>query len=239
MVTNGEYIKKWLSDMKIKKFTVWKSDKGTINRNNGFAFASKDDESTETNIENFFDWCGNNSGCYVLTQAEGNANNAELEFCLPFKKAKAEAEQLTAGQQALQGVQITGISEREFETRLENEKLKMKLERLEDELKEAKESSGAQSEFFKTLTPFVGPVLQGLLSRKGATIAAPAPAQVGATDPEEVGGLDIPEQEFKQLTEDLTRWSEADPDYLQLIHKISLLTADPMYQTAKQLISNR
>ena len=57
MVTNGEYIKKWLSDMKIKKFSVWKSDKGTINRNNGYAFASKDDESSETNIENFFDWC--------------------------------------------------------------------------------------------------------------------------------------------------------------------------------------
>lgn len=240
MVTNGEYIKKWLADMKIKKFSVWKSDKGTINRNNGYAFASKDDESSETNIENFFDWCQYNSGCYVLTQAEGNANNAELEFCLPFKSKKAAADQeqnFTAGQMAVQGTPAGAISRQEMETRLENERMKMRLERMEEELKEAKESSSAQSEFFKTLTPFVGPVLQGLLSRHAAVAAAPAAAQIGTAD--DNTGFDIPDEQFKQLTEDLQRWSAADPDYLTLIHKISLLTDDQMYMTAKQLIINR
>ena len=98
------------------------------------------------------------------------------------------------------------------------------------------------------MTPFVAPVLQGLFGKKQT-----ATAQIGSLDaPEQMdeqetpgqvedqdGELDIPDELFKRLAEDLKRWEAADPDYLDLIHKMSFLTSDPMYSTAKQMILNR
>ena len=96
------------------------------------------------------------------------------------------------------------------------------------------------------MTPFVGPVLQGLFGKKMATAqigSLDAPVQMEETDePEQVtedGELDIPDELFKRLTEDLKRWESADKDYLDLIHKLSQLTSDPMYNTAKQMILTR
>lgn len=243
MVTNFDYIRKWLQDMKIKKFTVWKLEKqGTANRNNGYSFASKDDTPLDVAIENLEEWCKNNSGCYVLTQTEGsNSNNAELEFCLPFKSVVQQQQQ----PQKISGMDENYFSKREFETLIENERLKMKLERLEEEIKLLKENTSASGEFFKTITPFVGPIVQGFLGSKAAADAAAAPTQIGSIDAqqqpedEEEDNFDISEEEFKQLKEDLVKWSSKDPEYLIVIHKLAAFTDNPMYNTAKGMLFNQ
>ena len=238
MVTNFEYLERWLSDMKVNNFQVWKIDKqGTVNRNNGYCFASKD--GTQNSIENFRLWCENNTGAYLLQQSEGNSNNAEIEFSLPFRQ-KAEKQAPEPQQQPLIGMTDERFySKREFDIMIENERLKFKIDRLENELKELKENSSASGEFFKTITPFVGPVLQGFIGRN----AAPAATQIAGLDAttaeNDSESFDISEEDFKQLTEDLKRWSAKDPEYLTVIHKLSLFVENPMYITAKGMLFNQ
>lgn len=252
MVNNFDYITRWLYDMNVKKFCIWEAGKGKDEngRSNGNALKLNGDEPLEEKIETFHDWCDNNTGSFILVQQDGNSYNSELRFMLPFRRHEMAAASAVASP-AVGTVPAGYYSEREFQTQLENERLKMRLERLEEEAKEykqaAQQSSSAANEFFKTVTPFVAPVLQGLFGKKMATaqigsLDAPgqmdepeAPGQVEDRD----GELDIPDELFKRLTEDLKRWKSADPDYLDLIHKLSHLTTDPMYQTAKQMLINR
>ena len=245
MVNNLDYIIRWLSDMGVKKFCVWEAIKGKDEngRMNGNALKLTGDEPLEEKVETFRDWCANNTGSFIIVQQDGNSYNSELKFMLPFRGLP----QQPATPVTIQGTGVPAgyISEKEFEARLENERLKMRLEKLEEEAKEykqkAQESSSASSDFFKTITPFVGPVLQGLLGAKTKA------AQIGALDAtqepevEETNDdtFEIEDENFKRLTEDLKRWKAADPDYLDLIHKMSFLTSDPMYSTAKQMILNR
>lgn len=249
MVNNFEYIKRWLYDMGVKKFCVWEAGKGKDEngRMNGNALKLTGDEPLEEKIQTFGDWCDNNTGSFILSQQDGNSYNSELKFMLPFRGLPQQPAATTAN---ITGVPSGFYSEREFEARVENERLKMRLERLEEEAKEykqaAQQSSSAANEFFKTVTPFVGPVLQGLFGKKMATAqigSLDAPVQMEEPDePEQVtedGELDIPDELFKRLTEDLKRWEAADKDYLDLIHKLSQLTSDPMYSTAKQMILTR
>lgn len=246
MVNNFEYIKRWLYDMGVKKFCVWEAGKGKDEngRMNGNALKLTGDEPLEEKIQTFGDWCDNNTGSFILSQQDGNSYNSELKFMLPFRGLPQQPAATPAN---ITGVPSGYYSEREFEARLENERLKMRLERLEQEAKEyreaAQQNSSAANEFFKQVTPFVGPVLQGIFGKRAAT------AQIGSLDaPEQMEEietetsdeeLEIPDEQFKRLTEDLKRWKADDPDYLDLIHKLSTLTKDPMYGTAKQMILNR
>lgn len=251
MVNNFDYIVRWLYDMNVKKFSVWEAGKGKDEngRSNGNAIKLNGDEPIEEKIDTFRDWCDNNTGSFILVQQDGNSYNSELRFMLPFRRQE-QAAPLAVASPSVGTVPAGYYSEREFQTQLENERLKMRLERLEEEAKEykqaAQQSSSAANEFFKTVTPFVGPVLQGLFGKKMATAqigSLDAPEQMEEPDePEQVtedGELDIPDELFKRLTEDLKRWEAADKDYLDLIHKLSQLTSDPMYNTAKQMILTR
>lgn len=238
MVTNFDYLEKWLSDMKVNNFQVWKIDKqGTVNRNNGYCFASKD--GAQNAIENFREWCENNTGSYLLQQFDGNSNNAEIEFSLPFRPKRQDPVQQQPQVQPYIGFTDSEhyYTKREFEIMMENERLKNKVERLEEQVKELKENSSASGEFFKTITPFVGPVVQGFLNKQtaGTQIAGLAAAE----ETTESEGFDIPEADFKQLTEDLKRWSAKDPEYLKVIHKLSLFVENPMYLTAKGMLFNQ
>lgn len=245
MVNNFDYIVRWLYDMNVKKFSVWEAGKGKDEngRSNGNSIKLNGEETIEEKIELFRDWCDNNTGSFILVQQDGNSYNSELRFMLPFRRQE-KIESLSVASPSVGSVPNGYYSEREFETRLENEKLKMRLERLEEEAKEykqaAQQNSSAANEFFKTVTPFVGPVLQGLFGKQTAT------AKIGSIDATEVqehidneDDIDIPDELFKRLTEDLKRWKMADPDYLDLIHKLSTLTTDPMYNSAKQMILTR
>lgn len=249
MVNNFEYITRWLSDMGVKKFCVWEAGKGKDEngRMNGNALKLTGDEPLEEKIETFRDWTENNTGSYILIQQDGNSYNSELKFYLPFRGLPQQTQKETSATVQVAGVPDGYYSQREFEARLENERLKMRLERLEQEAKEyreaAQQNSSAANEFFKQVTPFVGPVLQGIFGKRAAT------AQIGSLDaPEQMEEietetsdeeLEIPDEHFKRLTEDLKRWKADDPDYLDLIHKLSTLTKDPMYSTAKQMILAR
>ncbi len=246
MVNNFEYIKRWLYDMGVKKFCVWEAGKGKDEngRMNGNALKLTGDEPLEEKIQTFNDWCDNNTGAFILVQQDGNSYNSELKFMLPFRGLPQPA----AMPATIAGVPSGYYSEREFEARLENERLKMRLERLEQEAKEykqaAQQNSSAANEFFKQVTPFVGPVLQGIFGKRAATQIGSLDGPEQMDEPIEPGTeqdeeLEIPDEQFKRLTEDLKRWKADDPDYLDLIHKLSTLTKDPMYSTAKQMILAR
>ena len=256
MVNNFDYITRWLLDMKVKNFSVFEAGKtkDEAGRGNGNALKLNGDEPIQEKIQTFADWCDNNTGSFILVQQDGNSYNSELKFMLPFRALPPQPATATPVTiQGVTGVPAGYISEKELETKLENERLKMRLERMEEDLKsykqQAQENSSSANDFFKTVTPFVGPVLQGLLGGKMKA------AQIGSLDaahtqePEEVPekepeaaqdeDLDISEEDFKRLAEDLKRLKAADTDYLEIIHKLSFLTSDPMYSSAKQMILNR
>ena len=252
MVNNLEYIKRWLLDMKVNRFSIYEATKSKdeAGRGNGNALKLTGDEPIEEKIQTFEDWCDNNTGSFILVQQDGNSYNSELKFMLPFRGLPQPKQPATPVTIQGTGVPAGYISKEELETRLENVELKMKLQRMEDDMnelkKQAEQNSSASSEFFKAVTPFVGPVLQGLLGgkMKAAQIGSLDAQRQETEEPEEIEtsqeeSFDISDEDFKRLTEDLKRWKEADEDYLELIHKMSFLTSDPMYGTAKQMIMNR
>lgn len=242
MIQDFDYLLRWLTAQKINDFRVFPKAAGKLDRGNGSVFMTDTEEPNEKKIEDFKDWFYNDlGGIYVLQQIGGNSNNAQIDFKIPYRSEQTQRENAAQTTQFVPSVAAIPdgyLSEKEFETRVENERLKMQIEKLESEIKELKKnaenSGGGASEFFKAVTPFVAPVLQGILNKGKVTPVA----QIGKLEDgaDNVDGFEISDEEFAQLSEDLKVWSSSDPDYLKIIHALSHYTNDPMYNTAKSFL---
>lgn len=237
MIRTTDVCVTWLMDNKIKSFRIYPAN-GKEERGNGACFQSCSDDSFNETIEKLERWwenCG--YGQYIIIQCEGNANNLKERIVIEAK-GNAKEEDEPKQQKQVSFLPPEGFLPRsEMELMLENQRLKMELKMAEQELKIYKkneEKPSATEEFCKQVTPYMGAILQGIFGKKEAaaigTLTTQAEAQGAEFD------LDISEEEFCRLSQDLIRWKSKDEDYLEIIHALSNFTDNPMYETAKSFL---
>lgn len=235
----------WMLMNNVNNFYLFQSGKEESKLNNNCLLSCTDENETpdckRDKLIKVVDSYG--YGEYVIKQADGNSKNA---FCKLRISKRGEQQQ---PQQQISGIDTTGmISRSELNAILEKQKaefeqsrLEDKLNRLEDELKQAKkevaESGGALEKFLTKITPFVEPVLSGVLAKRTA------PAMIGQLDsqptetehPQE-HEIDVTEEEFAIIVQSINEWKAQDPDYLKILQALPKFVSNPMYNTAKNFI---
>lgn len=247
MIANLEDLKARILRQNIQKFVIYPLGKSTdAVRQKGNCESYTDEDSIENKLlrlESFWqEEATGGGGRYELVETAKTSDTSQFAFTIyPERQMQPQQQPQIIYQQQPQVGQIPEgyMNIREVETKLENERLKLRLEALESEVKDLRKENQSlatpTADFFKQITPFVQPILSGLLRRPTAQIGSldqPQQQQDSEVD------LDITEEEFQQLCAALRKWKEADSDYLKIIVALSDFTNDSMYSSAKSFVLN-
>lgn len=247
MFTDIEQVIKWLHDNRIRNFCVYQSGKENSDRGNrqllNCTFEDETEEAKERKLRDCLEAFG--SGDFVIKQVDGNSKNAECILRIRQNSTSAQIGGFgpSVGYTEKEVNALLAQQRAEFEKERTEERFKRLEEELKEARKEASENGGAMSEFVKNITPFVQPVLSGLLGRRTQQIGMldqqPQAQQMQPQQEEQTEDMDLTDEEFKKLCQALREWKEADPDYLQIIFAIpQFAKTNPMYGTAKNFILN-
>ena len=237
---------------RVQNFIVFQAGKEDNKMsNNCILNCTYEDDTPDQKRQNLIDTIkAYGNGDYIIKQCDGNAKNTCIRLRITDGKTTQPAQAV-----AVANVPNDSISRTELEAILAKKDSEFQMERLNDKLErmqkelgeakaEAKKNSGALNEFFEKVTPFVAPVLQGLLSKRMPTAVGMLDNNEPQEQPlqaqqQETGGevdIDLTEEEFNKVMEAITRWKELDPDWLAILCKLPDFVANPMYSTAKKFI---
>lgn len=176
---------------------------------NTTVFRTDDSLTFEQNLDAYRRWEANSAGRYFLIakQSKDSAKgNASEEFSLSIDAvAPVQQAQYTP---AIGAMPEGYISEREMNQRIDNLRLENKLERMEERQKELEEradkAESATNKFMAAITPYIGPVINGLFP--GAAQQT-APAQVA------VAGMD---DERMDINHPMDKKEAEEPEYFDM-----------------------
>lgn len=247
---NVDDVLAWMVMNNVNNFYLFQSGKEESKLNNNCLLSCVDENETadckRDKLRQVIESYG--YGEYVIKQADGNSKNAFCKLRISSKRAEQQAQQQAP--QQISGLQTPGdmVSRTELNAMLEKQRAEFetqrmndKLNKLEEELRQAKkevaESGGALNTFLTKVTPFIEPVLSGLLAKR-----MPQPAMIGQLDtPTELEqpqehDIDVTEEEFTIIVQSINEWKKQDPDYLKILQALPKFVTNPMYNTAKNFI---
>ena len=247
MLANVDNVIQWLRLNKLESFSV-----STNNGANKLVFKSED-LPFEENINLFRQTMELEQGGRYIIRAKktGSDRDGKNGFETEFSNLNI----IQGGQSHTAGVGNTipdgYISRSEFDALWAQKEKDWELKMLRDELAELKaenkELKEPKEEFFRTITPYVAPVVSGLVGKFIPQAAGILPTQIGTLDVNQNNKIfmDTEKQEIELSDEDalrlqtaLTNWRVADPDWLTCLEKVSQLAAsgDSMYNIAKEML---
>lgn len=240
MYSNIEDVISWLIMNRVQNFIVFQAGREDSKMNNNCILnCTFEDDTTENKRQSLID-CLNNYGAgdYVIKQVDSNSKNAMCKVRISGKK---EEQQQTAQINSIpqQGYMsktevdaLLSKQQSEFQQQVMLDKINSLQEVLEEQNKELEERNSAMDNFLKQITPFVAPVLQGLLGRR-------VPSQIGVLDVQESNDSneqDFTDEELDRIFAVLAKWKEYDSDYIKILEGLADLFDTPTYKMAKDFI---
>lgn len=241
MYSNIEDVISWLIMNRVQNFVVFQAGREDSKMNNNCILnCTFEDDTTENKRQSLID-CLNNYGAgdYVIKQVDSNSKNAMCKVRISSKK---EEQQQTAQINSLpqpgymSKTEVDALlskQQSEFQQQVMMDKLTSLQEVLEAQNKELEERNSAMDNFLKQITPFVAPVLQGLLGR-----VTRVPSQIGVLDSvqDDSNDSDFSDEELDRIFAVLAKWKEYDSDYLKILEGLTNLFDTPTYKMAKDFI---
>lgn len=241
MYSNIEDVISWLIMNRVQNFVVFQAGREDSKMNNNCILnCTFEDDTTENKRQSLID-CLNNYGVgdYVIKQVDSNSKNAMCKVRISGKK---EDQQQTAQINSLpqpgymSKTEVDALlskQQSEFQQQVMMDKLTSLQEILEEQNKELEERNSAMDNFLKQITPFVAPVLQGLLGR-----SARVPSQIGVLDSvqDDSNNTDFTDEELDRIFAVLAKWREYDSDYIKILEGLTNLFNTPTYKMAKDFI---
>lgn len=234
MIANVKDVEEWL---RINMLEWWEIR--THDQDNRLVYVTESSDPLETRFSKFRDNMRLSKGGRYIIYASDKENGS--------KKGRYREEFANLGTEQGNTPAVTGlgtipdgyISKREFEA-LKNELLQdIKMQKLEDELKELKarnkELEDPKEELIRQIAPYAMPIIQGFATKFFPAVAG-LPAQIEVQDAKEqpnnqhqkmieekifVESEEMTEDETTRLNAALEKWSNADPDFLMCLEIIA------------------
>lgn len=251
MLTNVEDVIRWLELNELEWWTV-----SLTKDDNSKVFDSLDDETLEKRKQRFRDTMRLAIGNRFVIKAKTNKSAGRGMFQEEFQNNQGS--NLPASQSAVGTV--TGITPDEVEKRIQDALAKAEREREFNDLKKQnselqkalKEVDTVGTRFMQKLEPYIGMLASSFVNKimpAQPTVAMGMVEHIPDTDEiikENENDTEMNEQEQTQeaiqeanrIETALIKWSQADPDYIDLLEAIAELAAskDNMYTMAKGFI---
>ena len=246
MLTNVEDVIRWLELNELEWWTV-----SLTKDDNSKIFDSLDDETLEKRKQRFRDTMRLNISNRLVIKAKANKSAGRGMFQEEFQNNQGS--NLPATQSAVGA--ITGITPDEVEKRIQDALAKDRQERELKELKEEnqqlqkalKEVDTAGTRFMQKLEPYIGMIASSFVNKilpaqpavtMGMVEHIPADEIIEDNENDTEMNDQEPTQEATRIERALIKWSQADPDYIDLLEAIADLAErkDPTYNLAKNFI---
>lgn len=244
MLQNIDDTIKWIRANDLQYFEVRSRE-----QDNSLIFVTNENDSQETSIARFRDIMNlSQGGRYFIYGTPKGEKSKKGNFREEFSSLQANQPYGISGAASVSTAIPEGfISRNEMEQKIELLKKDMEIRDLKRELSTKKDSMEV---FMDRLEPYA-PALLGLLTKQ------PIPAAIGRLDvlqdePPQVYPPAQPhiaepveecltDEQEERLNNALTKWSNADGDFLELIEKIAGMAAsgDSMYTMAKNMLLNK
>ena len=243
MIANVDNVIKWLE---INNLDYWQVQLKDADNSNVF---ESDEAGFAANAKRFRDVMELCSGSRFFIKASQKKGINRGKFYEEFKNVP-ETPQVNGIPQL---PQVGGITEDEVDRRvnaaISGLKMNMKMEALEAENKElknlCKDHDNMTTRVLSKIEPYIGTLISGAVAK-----FMPASAPISMAGIERVECCDENEDPETRSTERetdvdqqrleiaLTKWQQADPDFISLIEAVSDLAAtkDPMYAIAKGML---
>jgi hypothetical protein len=235
MLANVEDVIRWLELQELEFWTV----SLTKDEGNTKVFDWKEEETLESRKQRFRDTMRLSQGGRYYIKAKRNKTDGRGIFLEEFSNMpnNQPAQQATIGS--------IGIAPDEVERRISEALEKAERQREMKELKEQnqellkaiKESDSVSNRFMQKLEPFIGMIVPALVNKliPGQQLPAVSIASVESNYSEETNDMEENNQNEQRIETALIKWSNADPDFVELLEAIAEMAAsgDQTYKMAK------
>jgi len=239
MIANVENVIKWLE---ANNLDYWKVQLKDAENSNVF---ESDETDFASNVKRFREVMELSTGSRFFIRAKSKKGVNRGNFYEEFRNLETSSPAVSGTQQPIQtGLTETQVQEKINEA-LRNERNAIKMERLEAENNELKKDiKDLQTPMNRMLTkvePYIGTIIASVAGKIFPQSAPIAMAGIERIDDEQSSGVEDAENmenDAERLQAALTKWRNADPDFISLIEAVAELAAsgDATYTMAKNML---
>ncbi|MDD4109804.1 MAG: hypothetical protein PHH93_13900 [Prolixibacteraceae bacterium] len=243
MIRNVNDVIEWLRLNEMKSWEVRTKD-----TDNAIVFQTMEGIPEETNFSNFQKNMELSKGGRYIIYASDSTNlktSKKGRFREEFENLENVSSIGSVAPQFM-GVPDGFVRREDVQAMIDKERMRNEMDRQKTEIEDLKEENRRLNEpikkFMSNLSPIVAPVVSGLMQKFApGTQIGMLPGSFAENEPKmniPDEGEEINEEDDLKLRNALESWSNADPDFLLLIEKISDMakSGNPFYSQAKEML---